>query len=52
MRRIPMAVGGLCGMLVLLVPLFSLTFAAEQTIQVLNPRGYRPEVQLTPLSQR
>ena len=52
MRRMPIAFACLFVVFVMTVPLFSHCFAAEQVIKVLNPRGYRPDVQLTPLAQR
>jgi hypothetical protein len=45
-------VSPLLAALLLLIPLVSVTCAAEQTIKALNPRGYRPEVQLKPLAER
>ena len=52
MRRISLFLGVVTLLSLFSFPLASVTFAAEQRVQVLNPRGFMPEVQLVPLAAR
>ena len=52
MRRVSLFLGAVVLLSLISFPLVSETFAAEQRVQVLNPRGFMPEVQLVPLAAR